>query len=309
MVERKACIFNIQKYNMYDGPGLRTIVFFKGCPLRCRWCSNPESQNRAIQVLYKKDLCIHCGTCAELCPKGVFRSGTVDGYIVDKDAECIGCGLCVENCPKKALGVVGEMKTISELMTVVEEDKPFYDTSGGGLTLGGGEPLMQPGAATSLLMACRQRNIHTAMETSGYARPEELMKVAEFMDIFLYDIKHMDSDKHHELTGVRNESILSNLKLLLDNRYNVRIRMPLLKGVNDGENEIRQLVRFLTPYIGHKNFKGIDLLPYHKLGVHKYAQLGREYPVSGYVAPGASDLERLERDLKQHNFPVTVVKH
>jgi pyruvate formate lyase activating enzyme len=294
---------------MYDGPGLRTIVFFKGCPLRCQWCSNPESQERVLQVLYKREQCVRCGTCAAVCPKDVFNLASPNGHIVNPDAECIGCGRCVENCPGNALAVVGEMKPISELMRVVEEDRPFYDTSGGGLTLGGGEALMQPRAAISLLMACRQANINTAIETSGYARPKVLMSVAEFVDLFLYDIKHMNSDKHHQFTGVRNECILSNLKLLLDNRYNVRVRLPLLKGINDDETEMRELVQFLTPYVGHKNFKGIDLLPYHKLGVHKYAQLGREYLISGDVALGASDLERLEQSLKQHNLPVAVIKH
>lgn len=307
VLERKALIFNVQKYNMYDGPGLRTIVFFKGCPLRCKWCSNPEGQLRRYQVLYKKDACVRCGNCARVCPVGVFKLQR--DYIVDHDVECIGCGRCEAECPKEALALQGEYKTISELLDLVLEDKPFYDTSGGGLTIGGGEVLMQPEAAVNLLTVCKQNGVNTAIETSGYARPETVAKVAEVTDLFLYDIKHMDSDKHYELTGVRNESILTNLKWLLDNRHNVRIRMPLLKGMNDGEKEIRQLIEFLKPYREHKNFKGVDLLPYHKLGVHKYTQLGLEYPIKGDPALSKADLERLEGYFKQSNIPVAVIQH
>lgn len=309
MIERKALIFNIQKYNMYDGPGVRTLVFFKGCPLRCQWCSNPESQLRPHQVLFKKDMCVHCGACVPVCPQGIHAITDGGVHVVNRELECIGCRQCEEACPASALAVVGEWKTISELMAVIEEDLPFYEVSGGGLTLGGGEALMQPEAAANLLMACRQQGIHTAMETCGYARPEKLMKVAEFTDLFLFDVKHMDSDRHHVLTGVRNESILSNLALLLDNRHNVKVRMPLLKGVNDGEGEILALVRFLAPYQEHKNFKGIDLLPYHKMGVYKYAQLDREYPIPGDHALSDADLDRIEGYIKQYNFPVSIIRH
>lgn len=307
MVERKALIFNVQKYNMYDGPGLRTIVFFKGCPLRCKWCSNPEGQLRQYKISYKKDVCVRCGHCAQVCPVGVFNLR--EEHIVRPDVECTGCGKCVAECPKEALALQGEYKTISELMEIILEDKPFYDTSGGGVTIGGGEVLMQPEAAANLLMVCKQNYVNTAIETCGYARPEALEKVAEFTDLFLYDVKHMDSDKHYELTGVHNESILSNLKWLLDNKYNVKVRMPLLKGVNDGSNEIYQLIQFLKPYQDHKNFKGINLLPYHKLGVHKYAQLGMVYPIEGDPALSSEDLKRLESYIKQYNFPVAVIQH
>lgn len=310
MIERKAHIFNIQKYNMYDGPGVRTLVFFKGCPLRCTWCSNPEGQLRGFEVLFKKNLCVHCGACVPVCPVGIHRivPGT-QRHEVARDVECIGCRKCEEACPESALAVVGEVKTISELMEVIEEDRPFYEVSGGGVTLGGGEVLMQPEAATSLLMVCRQRGIHTAIETCGYARPETIEKVAEFVDLFLYDVKHMNSEKHRELTGVRNEMILGNLKWLLENRFNVKIRMPLLKGVNDGAEEILQLVDFLKPYKELRNFKGVDLLPYHKMGVNKYAQLDMEYPIAGDPKLSDADLERIENSIKQYDFPVSVIRH
>jgi pyruvate formate lyase activating enzyme len=309
VIERKAQIFNIQKYNMYDGPGVRTMVFFQGCPLRCTWCSNPEGQLRRFQVLLKQAQCVDCGACVPVCPVNIHQMDPAGHHVVDRAIECIGCRKCERACPKSALGIAGDQKSIAEIMDVVEEDRPFYETSGGGLTIGGGEVLAQPAAAASLLQACRQRGINTAIETCGYARPEVIAKVADNVDLFLYDIKHMDSDRHLALTGVRNEMILQNLTWLLENRYNVKIRMPLLKGVNDGLQEIRQLVEFLKPYQDLKNFKGVDLLPYHKMGVNKYDQLGWDYPVSGEPKLTESDLEQLENTIRNSGYPVTVIRH
>lgn len=307
-MERKALIFNIQKYNLYDGPGIRTLVFFKGCPLRCQWCSNPEGQLRAYQLLYKKDRCVDCGACVTACPAGVHVM-TGQGHVIDRKAECIGCRACEEACIQKALSVTGEYRTISDIMSVIEEDAPFYQSSGGGVTLGGGEVLMQPEAAINLLTACRHRGINTAIETCGYAKQDVIRRVAEVTDLFLFDLKHMDPERHHQLTGVRNELILENLKWLLENRYNVKIRVPLLKGVNDGEGDLEAMMRFLAPYRDHRNCKGVDLLPYHKLGVNKYAQLDMKYPLHGDPALSEADLARVEGFIERYDFPVTVVRH
>ncbi|SKA72210.1 choline TMA-lyase-activating enzyme [Desulfobaculum bizertense] len=309
MIERKARIFNIQKYNMYDGPGVRTLVFFKGCPLRCQWCSNPEGQLRTPQLLFKKDSCVNCGACVEVCPQGIHTLDAAGKHQINRKLECIGCRKCEDACNQDAIAIMGEEKPISELIEVIEEDRPFYDVSGGGITLGGGEVLMQPEAACCVLQACKQRGINTAIETCGYARPEAVAKVADFVDLFLYDVKTMNSDRHYELTGVRNETILQNLKWLLENRYNVKIRMPLLKKVNDSEAEIDALIQFLMPYQDMKNFKGIDLLPYHKMGVNKYNQLDWEYPVEGDPALTDEDLGRIENCIKRYDFPVSVVRH
>ncbi|WP_419781120.1 choline TMA-lyase-activating enzyme [Maridesulfovibrio sp.] len=309
MIERKAQIFNVQKYNMHDGPGVRTLVFFQGCPLRCEWCSNPEGQFKKYEILYKKEQCINCGACVSACPAGIHKMDAAGEHIIDREIECIGCRKCENACLQSALAIVGETKTISELVEIIEEDRPFYETSGGGVTLGGGEVLSQPEAAASLLQTCKQRGINTAIETCGYARPEVVAKVAPFVDLFLFDVKHMNSERHREITGVRNEMILQNLIWLLENRYNVRIRMPMLKGVNDGEDEILQLVEMLKPYQDLKNFKGVDLLPYHKMGVNKYTQLGWEYPVEGDPKLSDADLERIEQAISKYNFPVAVVRH
>lgn len=310
IIERKAFIANVQKYNMYDGPGVRTIVFFKGCPLRCKWCSNPEGLERNYQVMFKSSLCKDCGACVSVCPVGIHSiSNETHKHEVSRDLECIGCRKCVEVCCEAALSIVGEVKTISELFEMIEEDRAFYDISGGGITLGGGEVLMQPEAAANLLMVCKQQGINTAIETSGYAKLEAVLQVAEFTDLFLFDIKHMDSDQHFGLTGVRNELILSNLKELLGRRFNVRIRMPLIKGLNDSKDEIEKVANFLLPYRDYKNFKGIDLLPYHKFGVNKYNQLDKNYQLEGDPSLNSEDLASIESWIRKYNLPVNIVKH
>jgi choline trimethylamine-lyase activating enzyme len=310
VIERKAMISNIQKYNMFDGPGVRTIVFFKGCPLRCKWCSNPEGQQRKYQVMFKESLCTDCGACVSVCPVGIHKlTKQTSKHEVDRSIDCTGCRKCSDICPASALSIVGEVKTISQLLEIVEEDRTFYDLSGGGITLGGGEVLMQPEAAANLLMACKKEGINTAIETSGYAKLDALLKVAEFTDLFLFDIKHMDSDEHFKLTGVRNELILTNIKELLSRRFNVKIRMPLLKGINDSKGEIDQVIQFLLPFKDYKNFKGVDLLPYHKFGVNKYNQLGIEYPVIGDPSLSHDEMKRIESWIKKSEVPVMVINH
>lgn len=309
IIERKAVIFNVQKYNMYDGPGVRTLVFFKGCPLRCKWCSNPEGLERKYQVMLKSGSCIDCGACVSVCPVGIHSINKEEKHVVNRSIDCVGCGKCAEVCTEAALSIVGEVKTVSELLEIIEEDIAFYDVSGGGVTLGGGEVTMQSDFATNLLMVCKQEGINTAIETCGYAKLESILQVAEFTDLFLYDLKHIDSERHYELTGVRNERILENLKKLLHGRYNVKIRMPLLKGVNESQDEIKRVIDFLMPYRDYKNFKGIDLLPYHKLGVNKYKQLGMEYPIDGEFKLSDDELETIEGWIKEYDFPVTVIRH
>ncbi len=311
-IERKAFVSNIQKYNMYDGPGVRTLIFLKGCPLRCKWCSNPETLERKYQVMYKRNSCVDCGACVDVCPVGIHHMHKETGeHMINRTIDCIGCRKCESACRTFALSISGEVKTISELLDIIEEDRMFYDISGGGVTIGGGDPLMQHDATRNILMGCKQLGINTAIETSGYAKLETILQVSEFTDLFLFDLKHIDPDRHYELTGVRNEQILKNLKELLHRRVNVKIRMPLLKGVNDNQKDIESVVSFLMPFRDYKNFKGIDLLPYHKFGVNKYKQLGREYPMEGAPDPSltSDELHRIEGWIKKYDFPVVVVSH
>ncbi len=308
--ERKALIFNVQKYNIYDGPGIRTLIFFKGCPLRCKWCANPEGLERRIQVMLKNDVCINCGRCVGACPLGIHQFSKASlRHIVDRTIQCIGCRKCVEVCPTRAIEIMGEEKTISELMEIIREDRVFYEQSGGGVTLGGGEVTAQPEAALSLLQACKREGIHTAIETSGYVQREKLIRLAEFVDLFLYDIKIIDTIKHNKWTGVHNERILDNLELLLRGRHHVKIRLPLLKGVNDALEDIEGIAQFLLPYKDFSHFEGIDLLPYHKMGVAKYKQLELEYAFAGDPSLSTEDLKKIKNHLKQHGFEVRAIKH
>lgn len=309
LLDRKARIFNIQKYNIHDGPGIRTLIFFKGCPLRCKWCSNPEGLSSEYQVMMKKMNCVSCGACVEACPMGIHQ--LVNGqHQVNRQIHCIGCKECEKACLYNAIQIVGEDVSNSKLLQTVKEDMDFYRMSGeGGVTLGGGEVTSQSEAAANLLMACKQDGIHTAIETSGYTKPEKMKKISEFVDLFLFDIKHMDPIRHKELTGVNNELILSNLKMLLEDGKRVRIRMPLLKNINDSKEEINAIVEFLKPYKHFENFDGIDLLPYHKLGVNKYEQLDMEYPIKDDPSLKDEDLDLIEKWIKEENFNVNLVRH
>ena len=309
VIERKAFIFNKQKYNMYDGPGVRTLVFFKGCPLRCKWCSNPEGLERKYQIMFKPTTCVSCGSCVPVCPQKIHSISSSGEHIIDRSIDCIGCGQCVEACIPDALKVSGEQVPISELLEYVEQDRAFYDQSGGGVTLGGGEVTSQPEAAINLLQACKQEGLHTAIETCGYTKKETILRFAEYVDLFLFDLKHIDPERHFELTGVRNEMILENLEELIMKRNHVKVRMPMLKGINDSEAEIRGVIEFLKPFRNFKNFEGIDLLPYHKLGVNKYVQLGMDYPIKGDPSLDDADLDRIEGWIREYDFPVSVIRH
>lgn len=307
-VERKARIFNLQKYNMYDGTGVRSMAFLKGCPLRCKWCSNPESQQRGHEVMFKSANCVNCGACVAVCPVGVHKM--VDGkHVVDHNVQCIGCRQCEQACMYSALQVMGDDRSVDDIVEFFDEDRDFYRMSGGGITLSGGEVLAQPEATLSILMASKARGYHTAIETCGYAPTETIMKVAQYVDLFLFDIKQMDPVKHKYWTGVNNEQILSNVRDLLENGYNVRVRMPLLKGVNDSKEEIDAVIAFFKPYRYQKNFDGVDLLPYHKLGVGKYASLGRDYEIKDDPSLSEDDLNRVEGWIKDADFKVNLIRH
>jgi pyruvate formate lyase activating enzyme len=307
-LEKKAKIFNIQKYNVYDGPGVRTLIFFQGCPLRCKWCSNPEGLEKKYKIMYKSNHCVNCGACVDVCPMGIhsMSSGT---HTVDRSKNCIACKKCEDVCLQSALKTVGEEKTIGELVKSIEEDRTFYEMSGGGVTLGGGEVLMQAEAATNLLMACKNIGINTAIETCGYTSLDVIKNVAKYTDLFLFDIKQINPEKHLYWTGVRNEIILENLKFLLENGFNVEIRVPLIKDVNTETIDIENVIKFLLPYKDYKNLKGIDLLPYHKMGANKYSQLGLNYEMQGDFHLDNYELDKIENLIKKYELNAKVIRH
>ncbi|MFZ7101205.1 MAG: choline TMA-lyase-activating enzyme [Peptococcaceae bacterium] len=319
-LERKARIFNVQKYSLYDGPGVRTLIFFKGCPLRCKWCANPEGLERKYQVMFQENLCINCGSCISVCPVHIhyFQEQTEGGRIttllrpghkVKRTIDCVGCRKCEAACPQQALSIVGADKSISEVMEIIEEDSLFYQSSGGGVTLGGGEVTAQLEFAVNLLAECRRIGIHTAIETCGYAKLDRLLMVARFSDLILYDLKHIDAERHYELTGVRNERILSNLTELIRRGFPLKVRMPLIKGMNDREDTIRRTVEFLQAFKIYKNFQGIDLLPYHKLGIGKYKQLDLEYAISGDVSFTEAEVVKIAELIKGYGLQAEIIRH
>lgn len=307
-IERKARIFNIQKYSIYDGPGIRTLIFFKGCPLRCQWCSNPEGIDYRYQIMYLEDLCSHCGRCAAVCPEQVHKF-VEQRHVIDRTRDCRGCRKCEAVCAKQAIAVAGTEQTISELLTSIQQDAMFYLSSGGGVTLGGGEVTTQPEFAANLLMECKRLGLHTAIETCGYAKWESLLMVAEFTDLILFDIKQIDAELHYEFTGVRNERIIANLTELITRGFNVKIRMPLLKGINSQEHTIVKTLNFLQQFRDYDNFKGVDLLPYHKLGINKYKQLGLTYSLTAEVSLSEDDLRQLEQLIKSFDIEVAIIRH
>lgn len=320
ILERKARIFNVQKYSIYDGPGIRTLIFFKGCPLRCKWCSNPEGLERKYQVMFKEDLCIDCGSCIPVCPVQIhYFLNEDDGQLqtkqqrskhqVNRSLDCVGCRKCETVCPKQALSIVGLDKTISEVLEIIEQDALFYLSSGGGVTLGGGEVTAQPEFAANLLMECKRLGIHTAIETSGYVKLDSLLMIAQFTDLFLFDIKQIDSERHHELTGVRNERILDNLTELIQRGFTVKVRMPLIRGLNDSADTLGKTLGFLQAFKSFKNFQGIDLLPYHKLGINKYKQLNMDYAITEDLSFKEEELARIEEFVKGYDLGVTVIRH
>lgn len=276
--EEKGIIFNIQHFSINDGPGIRTVVFMKGCPLRCRWCANPESQRHLPEIGWTSGECISCGSCVrELMDLGISfdpESGVIwdRAEVTDPDA----AARIRRTCPAKALHVIGEEKTVTEVLREVEKEGAFYRPSGGGLTLSGGEPLMQPAFTCAILRGARRRRIHTAIETSGYASWEVFREVLSLLDYLLIDVKCLDPEKHRTYTGVSNEEILRNLRRAREAfpDLKIRIRTPVIPGVNDTEDEIRDISA-----LARELSCEYEILKYHKLGEPKYASLHRPYPM------------------------------
>ncbi len=292
-------IFNIQRYSIHDGPGIRTTVFLKGCPLRCFWCQNPESQIQKQEIFFHPSKCNSCGRCAAVCPTGASHVERGPAKIDRKS--CTGCGRCVEACPAGARKGIGQLLTPEEVMRQVTRDIRFYENSGGGVTLSGGEPTAQPDFALSILQKCREAGIHTALDMCGHAPWSTLKGLLAYTDFVLYDIKHLDPGKHQRATGKDNRLILKNARKIFSTRP-MRIRVPLIPGFNDSPEAVKAIARFVKAELGPV---GIDLLPYNKMGEGKYELLGRDYsPLEtqeeGHMADLQSELRRvLGRRLNQ----------
>jgi pyruvate formate lyase activating enzyme len=265
---RTGLIFNVQKYSIHDGPGIRTTVFFKGCPLTCPWCHNPESRGREAFLHYDRDRCLGCEACVGACPEGALsRNGT--GIVTDA-ARCETHGSCAEVCPAEARRLIGRRVTVAELLAEIEQDRTFYEQSRGGVTFSGGEPLLQWKFLVDVLTACGKRGIHRTVDTSGHCEPAVLDRVAAETDLFLYDIKLMDPALHRRLTGVPLEPILANLSRLLAAGASVRIRIPLIPGVTS-DDSIGRTAALLAALPA---IEGVNLLPFHRSARDKHRKFG-----------------------------------
>jgi len=262
----------------------------KGCPLTCLWCSTPQTQKKAFEIQHIELYCKKCGRCFEACPIGAITFSPEEGISIDR-LLCNGCGQCVEACPNQALELMGKYMTVDELFREVDKDSPFYRRSNGGVTVGGGEPTMQHEFVTAFLKKCKQRYIHTAMETCGYVKWEHLEKLVEQLDLVYMDVKHMDPVLHKELTGVSNEVILENIRKVAAMRSLI-LRIPVVPGCNDSDDNILDTARFASE-LGD-NLTRVELLPYHKFGTQTYSRIGRDYKLADVETPSDEHMQRLK---------------
>lgn len=294
-------VFDVKRYALHDGPGIRVTVHFKGCPLSCRWCHNPESQLSTSQLLFWKERCITCGTCTGACPKGALSlSG---GAILTDSKLCSGMGACANACPSGARELCGRKISVGDLMAQILKERVFFDQSGGGVTLSGGEPLLQPDFALAVLKECRKYEIHTAVDTCGFTSRSVLMDALPFTDLFLYDIKHMDPEKHREYTGGDNGAILSNLTALGEAGALINARMPFIPGVNTDEKNLHSAGAFLNRV---KGITKVSLLPYHSAAENKHRRWNVKYELSGLCPPSEDMLKNGAAILESYGLKVEI---
>jgi pyruvate formate lyase activating enzyme len=282
-----ALVTDIQGYSIHDGPGIRTVVFLKGCSLECRWCSNPECISAHSEVGFFRNLCTSCGACDGACPNGALAYTPESLPNIDRSL-CNGCGECVASCSYKALVLYGRRMTVDEVFDVVRRDGMFYEASGGGATVSGGEPLLQPAFVSALLGRCREAGIHTCVETSGCAPESAVRQVLPYADCWLYDLKLYDPARHFEHTGRTNEAILANAAIVAGSGADVLFRMPIIPGATDDSRNLEEIAGFVKRLAGTTT--RVELMPFHRLGEGKYRSLDRPYPVSGVAPLSAEDL-------------------
>jgi pyruvate formate lyase activating enzyme len=292
-------VFDIRKFSIHDGPGIRTTVFLKGCPLACLWCHNPEGLTEEPQPVFRPDRCIRCGACAEQCRHGAIAFAR--GAMAPDPSKCIRCGACVDVCAAEARQLIGRRMGVDEVMAELEADRLFYDESGGGATFSGGEPLFQADFLEGLLRECRNRRIHATLDTSGHAPWETVDRIRQWVDLFLYDLKLVDDGKHRRLTGVSNGWILENLKKLSALGHPVVLRIPVIPGINDGNGDIRGIAEFASRLEGVER---VVLLPYHRLAADKYKRLGQPDPLPGIPEPSAARTAEIAAILRKSGLPL-----
>jgi len=299
---QSAVITNIQGFSIHDGPGIRTVVFFKGCPLSCQWCANPECLSGEPQIGFLETLCTDCGECFEICTHGAIRNEK--GVHRIDYARCQFCGDCADHCSNGALIRYGEMKTVAEVWDAVRRDKMFYDSSGGGVTVSGGEPLLRAGFVRELFERCRAERIDTCVETCGLVPRDALLDVVPVTDHFLFDLKHMDSKIHNRTTGQPNGQILENAAWILEHSADVVFRQPLIPGINDSVENIEATAAFLSGF-GRSGVR-LELMPYHRMGQSKYRALNMKYPMNGTAAAADEMMESVKNSYLDRGIRCTI---
>jgi pyruvate formate lyase activating enzyme len=294
-------VFDIRKFSIHDGPGIRTTVFFKGCPLRCSWCHNPESQSSKPEQVYWEERCIKCQACIAACPQNAIHW---DGNRIITDAgKCVLSGACVESCYAEARQIAGHAMTVAQVMSEIKADLAFFDQSGGGVTFSGGEPLMQSDYMLALLLACRESEIRTVLDTCGFASWATLNRLRPYIDVFLYDLKLMDPVRHKQHTGVSNIRILENLQKLSRYGHDIVLRVPIIPGANDDEQNLRAIGAFAASL---PRLNRVDLLPYHRTAIGKYERLHKAYGFSEVQPPSEARMAEIQQIFEECGLHVGV---
>jgi pyruvate formate lyase activating enzyme len=294
-------IFDIRKYSVHDGPGIRTTVFLKGCPLDCWWCHNPESQSSQPEPILRPNLCIACDACIGACTEGAIARS--EGTLTWDRSRCTSCGDCIQVCLAGARELAGRAYSVAEVVAELERDRLFYEESGGGVTFSGGEPLLQWRFLVEVLRACRQRELHTALDTSGFTSWEVFEQVLPFTDLVLYDLKHTDPERHRQYTGVPLEPILRNLERLAERGVPVWLRVPVVPGINDDDLNLRRVGELAVRL---PNIRQVNLLPYHTSAAGKYERLGRPYRLPDTPVPGDAYMNKLAELVQGYGVVVKV---
>jgi pyruvate formate lyase activating enzyme len=302
--ELKGVVFNIQRYSIHDGPGIRTTIFLKGCPLSCLWCQNPESQSHKLEIFYNEEKCVGCGRCIAVCPEKAIKM-LDNGKTATARKLCTGCGKCVEACPENAREHVGKFITVREAFDEAMKDEIFYKRSGGGVTLSGGDPFAQPEFSAGILKLCKEAGVHTAVDICGYTQWKIMEPIMPYVDLVLYDLKHMDSAEHRKLTGVPNNLILENIKKIHKLNKTIFIRIPVIPGLNDSIQNIEATADFIVKELDPS--VQVNILPFHRLGESKLVQLEKPFVRLTAEPPDENYMTHLKEVLEARGLKKVII--